>query len=104
MTNACQVESLVQRCEHYTHFRKQLAELESEKRYLEKSNKHLEKILEATKAHSKHEVSQLNKIHHETIKVESSGFTSVCFKWFQEETSYYGCCCSSDFDYAHKSV
>ncbi len=81
-TNACQVESLVQRCEHYTHFRKQLAELESEKRYLEKSNKHLEKILEATKAHSKHEVSQLNKIHHETIKVESSGFTSVCFKWF----------------------
>uniref|UniRef100_A0A8C1LC96 Kinesin family member 15 n=1 Tax=Cyprinus carpio TaxID=7962 RepID=A0A8C1LC96_CYPCA len=47
----------------------QLAELESEKRYLEKSNKHLEKILEATKAHSKHEVSQLNKIHAETIKI-----------------------------------
>uniref|UniRef100_A0A8C1L8H9 Kinesin family member 15 n=1 Tax=Cyprinus carpio TaxID=7962 RepID=A0A8C1L8H9_CYPCA len=46
-----------------------LAELESEKRYLEKSNKHLEKILEATKAHSKHEVSQLNKIHAETIKI-----------------------------------
>uniref|UniRef100_A0A9J7XHL6 Kinesin motor domain-containing protein n=1 Tax=Cyprinus carpio carpio TaxID=630221 RepID=A0A9J7XHL6_CYPCA len=54
---------------HYTPFRKQLAELESEKRYLEKSNKHLEKILEATKAHSKHEVSQLNKIHAETIKI-----------------------------------
>lgn len=51
-------------------FRKQLTELESEKRYLEKSNKHLEKILEATKAHSKQEVSQLNKIHAETIKVE----------------------------------
>uniref|UniRef100_A0A9J8DK28 Kinesin motor domain-containing protein n=1 Tax=Cyprinus carpio carpio TaxID=630221 RepID=A0A9J8DK28_CYPCA len=49
--------------------KKQLAELESEKRYLEKSNKHLEKILEATKAHSKHEVSQLNKIHAETIKI-----------------------------------
>uniref|UniRef100_A0A8C1KCZ9 Kinesin family member 15 n=1 Tax=Cyprinus carpio TaxID=7962 RepID=A0A8C1KCZ9_CYPCA len=46
-----------------------LAELESEKRYLEKSNKHLEKILEATKAHSKQEVSQLNKIHAETIKI-----------------------------------
>uniref|UniRef100_A0A8C1QR94 Kinesin family member 15 n=1 Tax=Cyprinus carpio TaxID=7962 RepID=A0A8C1QR94_CYPCA len=51
--------------------KKQLAELESEKRYLEKSNKHLEKILEATKAHSKHEVSQLNKIHAETIKEQA---------------------------------
>ncbi|KAI7811668.1 kinesin-like protein KIF15-A isoform X2 [Triplophysa rosa] len=49
--------------------KKQLAELESEKRYLEKSNKHLEKILEATKAYSKQEVSQLNKIHAETIKI-----------------------------------
>ncbi|XP_052400045.1 kinesin-like protein KIF15-A isoform X2 [Carassius gibelio] len=49
--------------------KKQLAELESEKRYLEKSNKHLEKILEATKAHSKQEVCQLNKIHAETIKI-----------------------------------
>ncbi|XP_073724476.1 kinesin-like protein KIF15 isoform X1 [Misgurnus anguillicaudatus] len=49
--------------------KKQLAELESEKRYLEKSNKHLEKILEATKAHSKQEVSQLNKIHADTIKI-----------------------------------
>uniref|UniRef100_A0A8C1ZDG9 Kinesin family member 15 n=1 Tax=Cyprinus carpio TaxID=7962 RepID=A0A8C1ZDG9_CYPCA len=51
--------------------KKQLAELESEKRYLEKSNKHLEKILEATKAHSKQEVSQLNKIHAETIKEQA---------------------------------
>uniref|UniRef100_A0A3B4BWJ8 Kinesin motor domain-containing protein n=1 Tax=Pygocentrus nattereri TaxID=42514 RepID=A0A3B4BWJ8_PYGNA len=49
--------------------RKQLLELESEKRYLEKSNEHLEKILEATKAHTKQEVSQLNKIHAETIKI-----------------------------------
>ncbi|TRY85885.1 hypothetical protein DNTS_011911 [Danionella cerebrum] len=49
--------------------KKQLAELESEKRYLEKSNKHLEKILEATKAHSKQEVFQLNKLHTETIKI-----------------------------------
>ncbi|XP_048014234.1 kinesin-like protein KIF15-A isoform X1 [Megalobrama amblycephala] len=49
--------------------KKQVAELESEKRYLEKSNKHLEKILDATKAHSKMEVCQLNKIHAETIKI-----------------------------------
>ncbi|KAM6961222.1 kinesin-like protein KIF15 [Aplochiton taeniatus] len=44
-------------------------ELESQKRYLEKSNKHLENILEATNAHKKQEVSQLNKIHVETIKI-----------------------------------
>uniref|UniRef100_A0A674E3M4 Kinesin family member 15 n=1 Tax=Salmo trutta TaxID=8032 RepID=A0A674E3M4_SALTR len=49
--------------------RKQMSELESEKRYLDKSNKHLENILEATKAHKKLEVSQLNKIHFETIKI-----------------------------------
>lgn len=46
-----------------------MLELESEKRYLDKSNKHLENILEAIKAHTKQEVSQLNKIHAETIKV-----------------------------------
>lgn len=51
-------------------FRKQLAAMESEKQYLEKSNKHLEKILEVTKAYTKQEVSQLNKIHAETIKVD----------------------------------
>ncbi|KAK1791309.1 hypothetical protein P4O66_013322, partial [Electrophorus voltai] len=49
--------------------KKRLLELESEKRYLEKSNKHLENILEATKAHTKQEVCQLNKIHAETIKI-----------------------------------
>ncbi|XP_047668229.1 kinesin-like protein KIF15-A isoform X3 [Tachysurus fulvidraco] len=49
--------------------KKQLLDLEAEKRYLEKSNKHLENILEATKAHTKQEVSQLNKIHAETIKI-----------------------------------
>lgn len=54
---------------HLLFFRKHLLELESEKRYLDKSNKHLENILEATKAHTKQEVSQLNKIHAETIKV-----------------------------------
>lgn len=46
-----------------------MAQLESEKRYLEKSNKHLEKILEATNAYNKQEVSELNRIHVETLKV-----------------------------------
>lgn len=48
--------------------KKQLTEMEAEKRYLNKSNKHLENILEATKAHTKQEVSHLNKMHAETIK------------------------------------
>lgn len=46
-----------------------MSRLESEKRYLDKSNKHLEKILEATNAYKKKEVSELNRIHVETIKV-----------------------------------
>ncbi|XP_037551279.1 kinesin-like protein KIF15-B [Nematolebias whitei] len=49
--------------------KKQLSQLESEKRYLEKSNRHLEKILEATHAYKKQEVSELNRIHVETIKI-----------------------------------
>lgn len=49
--------------------RKQMSQLESEKRYLDKSNKHLENILEATNAYKKQEVSELNRIHVETIKV-----------------------------------
>ncbi|XP_017266534.1 kinesin-like protein KIF15-A [Kryptolebias marmoratus] len=49
--------------------KKQLSQLESEKRYLEKSNRHLEKILEATQAYKKQEVSELNRIHVETIKI-----------------------------------
>lgn len=53
-----------------------MSELESEKRYLDKSNKHLENILEATKAHKKLEVSQLNKIHFETIKVRVFALSS----------------------------
>ncbi|KAM4724426.1 kinesin-like protein KIF15 [Anableps anableps] len=48
---------------------KQLSQLQSDKRYLEKSNKHLENILEATHAYKKHEVSELNRIHVETIKI-----------------------------------
>ncbi|KAJ3612893.1 hypothetical protein NHX12_019150 [Muraenolepis orangiensis] len=49
--------------------KKQTVELESEKRYLNKSNRHLENILEATNAYKKQEVSQLNRIHVETIKI-----------------------------------
>lgn len=46
-----------------------MAQLESAKRYLEKSNTHLENILEATNAYKKQEVSELNRIHVETLKV-----------------------------------
>ncbi|XP_056151509.1 kinesin-like protein KIF15-A, partial [Lampris incognitus] len=49
--------------------KKRMAELESEKRYLDTSNRHLENILEATNAYKKQEVSQLNRIHVETIKI-----------------------------------
>nr|XP_020446818.1 kinesin-like protein KIF15 isoform X1 [Monopterus albus] len=49
--------------------KKQLSQLESEKRYLDKSNRHLEKILEATNAYKNQEVSELNRIHVETIKI-----------------------------------
>ncbi|KAK7904386.1 hypothetical protein WMY93_016993 [Mugilogobius chulae] len=49
--------------------KRQLAQLESDKRYLEKSNNHLEKILEATNACKKQEVSELNRIHVETLKI-----------------------------------
>ncbi|KAM8915283.1 kinesin-like protein KIF15 isoform 2-T2 [Spinachia spinachia] len=48
---------------------KQMLQLESEKRYLNKSNRHLEKILEATNAYKMKEVSELNRIHVETIKI-----------------------------------
>ncbi|XP_070776383.1 kinesin-like protein KIF15 [Enoplosus armatus] len=49
--------------------KKQMSQLESEKRYLDKSNRHLENILEATNAYKKQEVSELNRIHVETIKI-----------------------------------
>ncbi|XP_049337030.1 kinesin-like protein KIF15-A isoform X2 [Astyanax mexicanus] len=65
-----ELTSTAQAFEEYKQMsKKQLLELESEKRYLDKSNKHLENILEATKAHTKQEVCQLNKIHAETIKI-----------------------------------
>ncbi|XP_069571062.1 kinesin-like protein KIF15 [Brachyistius frenatus] len=49
--------------------KKQMSQLESDKRYLEKSNRHLENILEATNACKQLEVSELNRIHVETIKI-----------------------------------
>ncbi|XP_070698199.1 kinesin-like protein KIF15 [Pempheris klunzingeri] len=49
--------------------KKQMSQLESEKRYLDKSNRHLENILEATNAYKKQEVSELNRIHVETIRI-----------------------------------
>lgn len=46
-----------------------MTQVTSEKQYLEKANRHLENILEATHAHKNQEVSELNRIHVETIKV-----------------------------------
>ncbi|KAG8442830.1 hypothetical protein GDO86_011586, partial [Hymenochirus boettgeri] len=48
--------------------KKKQVELESELQSLLKSNQHLENILEAIKANKRHEVSQLNRMHVETIK------------------------------------
>ncbi|XP_067857923.1 kinesin-like protein KIF15 [Heptranchias perlo] len=48
--------------------KKKQMDLESEVHTLQKANQHLENILEATKAHKRQEVSQLNKMHVETIK------------------------------------
>ncbi|XP_073486517.1 kinesin-like protein KIF15 [Aquarana catesbeiana] len=49
--------------------KKKQVEQESELQSLLKSNQHLENIFEAIKAHKRNEVSQLNKIHAETIKI-----------------------------------
>ncbi|NXX90895.1 KIF15 protein, partial [Centropus bengalensis] len=48
--------------------KKKHMELESELQSLQKANQHLENILEATKAHKRQEVSQLHKLHRETLK------------------------------------
>ncbi|KAF7647426.1 hypothetical protein LDENG_00172690, partial [Lucifuga dentata] len=65
-----EITATIQAFEEYKEVtKKQMSELESEKRYLDKSNKHLENILEATNAYKKQEVSQLNRIHVETIKI-----------------------------------
>lgn len=49
--------------------RKKQLELESELQSLRKANLNLENLLEATKACKRQEVSQLNKIHAETLKI-----------------------------------
>ncbi|KAM4688248.1 kinesin-like protein KIF15 isoform 2-T2 [Discoglossus pictus] len=48
--------------------KKKQVEQESELQSLLKANQHLENILEAMKVHKRYEVSQLNKMHAETIK------------------------------------
>uniref|UniRef100_A0A8U8BUM8 Uncharacterized protein n=1 Tax=Geospiza parvula TaxID=87175 RepID=A0A8U8BUM8_GEOPR len=48
--------------------KKKQMELESELQSLQKANQHLENILEATKAHKRQEVSQLHKLHRESLK------------------------------------
>uniref|UniRef100_A0A8C4UIW0 Kinesin family member 15 n=1 Tax=Falco tinnunculus TaxID=100819 RepID=A0A8C4UIW0_FALTI len=48
--------------------KKKHMELESELQSLRKANQRLENILEATKAHKRQEVSQLHKLHRETLK------------------------------------
>ncbi|CAG10556.1 unnamed protein product, partial [Tetraodon nigroviridis] len=48
--------------------KKQISQLESEKRYLEKSNRHLEKIFEATNTYKNQAVSELNRIQVGTPK------------------------------------
>lgn len=70
MQKQSELTATVQAFEEYKEVtKKQLSEMEAEKRYLDKSNKHLENILEATKAHTKQEVSNLNKMHAETLKI-----------------------------------
>lgn len=49
--------------------RKQISQLESEKRYLEKSNSHLEKIFETTNTYKNQAVSELNRIQVDSPKV-----------------------------------
>ncbi|XP_057561567.1 kinesin-like protein KIF15 isoform X2 [Hippopotamus amphibius kiboko] len=49
--------------------RKRQLELESELQSLQKANLNLENLLDATKACKRQEVSQLNKIHAETLKI-----------------------------------
>uniref|UniRef100_A0A8C5K885 Kinesin-like protein KIF15 n=1 Tax=Jaculus jaculus TaxID=51337 RepID=A0A8C5K885_JACJA len=49
--------------------RKKQVELESEVQSLQKANLNLENLLEATKVCKRQEVSQLNKIHAETLKI-----------------------------------
>uniref|UniRef100_A0A8C8VL42 Kinesin family member 15 n=1 Tax=Pelusios castaneus TaxID=367368 RepID=A0A8C8VL42_9SAUR len=64
-----ELASLKQEYEEFKELtKKKHLEMESELQSLQKANQNLENILEATKAHKRHEVSQLNKMHRETIK------------------------------------
>uniref|UniRef100_A0A8C3IFG9 Kinesin family member 15 n=1 Tax=Chrysemys picta bellii TaxID=8478 RepID=A0A8C3IFG9_CHRPI len=68
-----ELESSKQEYEEFKELtKKRHLEIESELQSLQKANQHLENILEATKAHKRHEVSQLNKMHRETIKEQLS--------------------------------
>jgi kinesin family protein 15 len=58
--------------------RKKQLELESELQSLQKANLNLENLLEATKVCKRQEVSQLNKLHAETLKV---GIWNVYLNW-----------------------
>lgn len=55
-----------------------MTQVTSEKQYLEKANRHLENILEATHAYKTREVSELNRIHVETIKVSKPTKLNLC--------------------------
>lgn len=74
-----------------------MSQLESEKRYLDKSNRHLENILEATNAYKIQEVSELNRIHVETIKVNGCGilYSDHCEANYNFSL-FNVCCCLAD--------
>ena len=57
-------------------------ELESEIQSLQKANLNLENLWEATKVCQRQEVSQLSKIHAETLKVGNLKLKSVVSKFF----------------------
>ena len=57
-------------------------ELESEIQSLQKANLNLENLLEATKVCKRQEVSQLSKIHAETLKVGNLKLKSVVSNYF----------------------
>ncbi|XP_049633273.1 kinesin-like protein KIF15 [Suncus etruscus] len=68
--NQKELNNLKQEYEEFKELsRKKQLELESERQSLQKANLNLEHLLEATKVCKRQEVSQLNKIHAETIKI-----------------------------------
>ncbi|MBN3325950.1 KI15A protein, partial [Atractosteus spatula] len=81
MQKQAELTTTVQAYEEYKELtKKRLLEMESEKQYLEKANQHLENILEATQAHTRQEVSQLNKKHFETIKNLTTPTRGYCLR------------------------